>query len=248
MRVSHETIYTSIYLQGKGNLRRELHTCLRTGRALRKPQHRPDERRGRIHDMVNISQRPPEAEDRAVPGHWLGDLILCSTASASGIGTVVERATRFVMLLRLPDDYGALAVQEAIVAKVTQLPAILRKTLTWDQGRERDGRPCRYRCSSRPRYVFLRSALTMATRYQEDINGLLRQYFDKGTELSVFAADYLDYVAAQQQTPGNTGLENTRRSPRRTTPTRSNHPLLHPRLETANNLSAAIVNTTEHAV
>jgi transposase, IS30 family len=82
MRVSHETIYTSIYLQGKGNLRRELHTCLRIGRALRKPQHRPDERRGRIHDMVNISQRPPAVEDRAVPGHWLGDLILCSTASA----------------------------------------------------------------------------------------------------------------------------------------------------------------------
>lgn len=129
MRVSHETIYQAIYVQGKGNLRRELHTCLRTGRALRKPQRRTDQRRGRIPNMVNISERPPEVEDRAVPGHWEGDLILGSTASGSAIGTVVERMTRFVMLLYLPEDHGALALQEAIVAKMAQLPAILRKTL-----------------------------------------------------------------------------------------------------------------------
>ncbi|GFG51797.1 IS30 family transposase [Mycolicibacterium agri] len=120
MRVSPETIYQSIYVQGRGSLRRELHQCLRTGRALRKPQRRADQRRGRIPDMVNISERPPEVEDRAVPGHWEGDLIL-GAGGKSAIGTLVERATRFVMLLHLPDDHGALAVQEAIVAKMAQL-------------------------------------------------------------------------------------------------------------------------------
>jgi transposase, IS30 family len=135
MRVSHETIYQSIYVQGRGSLRRELHRCLRTGRAVRRPQRRVDVRRTRIPDMVNISQRPAEVEDRAVPGHWEGDLIL-GAHGKSAIGTLVERATRFVMLLHLPDDHGALAVQEAIVAKMAQLPVILRKTPTWDQGIE----------------------------------------------------------------------------------------------------------------
>ena len=122
MRVSHETIYLAIYVQGKGNLRRELHRRPRTGRAVRKPHRRADERRGRIKDMVNISQRPATVADRAVPGHWEGDLILGSTASGSAIGTLVERATRFVMLLHLPDDHTAEAVQEAIVAKMAALP------------------------------------------------------------------------------------------------------------------------------
>ena len=135
MRVSHETIYQAIYVQGRGNVRRELHQCLRTGRTLRKPRRRADERRGRIRDMVNISARPPEVADRAVPGHWEGDLIM-GAEGKSAIGTLVERTTRFTMLLHLPDDHGALAVQEAIVAKMAQLPTILRKTLTWDQGKE----------------------------------------------------------------------------------------------------------------
>jgi transposase, IS30 family len=196
MRVSHETIYQSVYLQGKGNLRRELHTCLRTGRALRKPQRRPDERRGRIRDMVNISERPPEIEDRAVPGHWEGDLILGSTASGSAIGTLVERSTRFVMLLHLPDDHGALAVQEAIVAKMAQLPAILRKTLTWDQGREMANHIAIAEAAELDIY-FCDPHSPWQRGTNENTNGLLRQYFAKGKDLSVFPADYLDYVATK---------------------------------------------------
>jgi IS30 family transposase len=196
MRVSHETIYQSIYVQGKGNLRRELHTCLRTGRALRKPQRRPDERRGRIRDMVNISERPAEVADRAVPGHWEGDLILGSTASGSAIGTVVERMTRFVMLLHLPDDHGALALQEAILAKMAQLPAILRKTLTWDQGSEMANHIAIAEAAELEIY-FCDPHSPWQRGTNENTNGLLRQYFAKGTDLSVFPADYLDYVATK---------------------------------------------------
>ena len=196
MRVSHETIYQAIYVQGKGNLRRELHTCLRTGRALRKPQRRADQRRGRIPNMVNISERPPEVEDRAVPGHWEGDLILGSAASGSAIGTVVERMTRFVMLLYLPEDHGALALQEAIVAKMAQLPAILRKTLTWDQGKEMANHIAIAEAAQMDIY-FCDPHSPWQRGTNENTNGLLRQYFAKGTDLSVFPADYLDYVAAK---------------------------------------------------
>ena len=196
MRVSHETIYQSIYLQGRGNLRRELHTCLRTGRALRQPQRRPGERRGRLRDMVSISERPPEIEDRAVPGHWEGDLIMGSAASGSAIGTLVERMTRFVMLLHLPDGHGALAVQEAIVAKMAQLPAILRKTLTWDQGREMANHVAIAAAAELDIY-FCDPHSPWQRGTNENTNGLLRQYFAKGTDLSVFPADYLDYVASK---------------------------------------------------
>jgi IS30 family transposase len=196
MRVSHETIYRSIYVQGKGNLRRELHQCLRTGRALRKPQRRADQRRGRILNMVNISERPPEVEDRAVPGHWEGDLILGSAASGSAIGTVVERMTRFVMLLHLPDDHRALALQEAIVAKMAQLPAILRKTLTWDQGKEMANHIAIAEAAELDIY-FCDPHSPWQRGTNENTNGLLRQYFAKGTDLSVFPADYLDYVATK---------------------------------------------------
>jgi IS30 family transposase len=196
MRVSHETIYQSIYVQGKGNLRRELHTCLRTGRALRKPHRRPGERRGRIPNMINISERPPEVEDRAVPGHWEGDLILGGTASGSAIGTLVERSTRFVMLLYLPDDHGAMAVQEAIVAKMAQLPTILRKTLTWDQGSEMANHIAIAAAAQLDIY-FCDPHSPWQRGTNENTNGLLRQYFAKGKDLSVFPADYLDYVATK---------------------------------------------------
>jgi IS30 family transposase len=199
MRVSHETIYQSIYVQGKGNLRRELHTCLRTGRALRKPQRRSDERRGRIPDMVNISKRPPEAKDRAVPGHWEGDLILGSTASGSAIGTVVERSSRFVQLLHLPDGHDAVALQEAMVEKMAALPAILRKTLTWDQGKEMANHVAIAKATDLNIY-FCDPHSPWQRGTNENTNGLLRQYFAKGTDLSVFTADYLDYVAMQLNT------------------------------------------------
>jgi transposase, IS30 family len=195
MRVSHETIYQSIYVQGKGNLRRELHQCLRTGRALRKPQRRADRRRTRIRDMVNISERPAEVADRAVPGHWEGDLIV-GAEGKSAIGTLVERSTRFVMLLHLPDDHGALAVQEAIVAKIPELPAILRKTLTWDQGTEMANHAAIAAATDLDIY-FCDPHSPWQRGSNENTNGLLRQYFAKGTELSVFPAHYLDYVAAE---------------------------------------------------
>jgi IS30 family transposase len=195
MRVSHETIYQSIYVQGKGNLRRELHTCLRTGRALRKPHRRADERRGRLTDMVNISERPATVADRAVPGHWEGDLIV-GAASGSAIGTVVERSTRFVMLLHLPDGHTAEAVQEAIVVKMAALPAILRKTLTWDQGKEMANHAQIAKAADLKIY-FCDPHSPWQRGTNENTNGLLRQYFAKGTDLSVFPADYLDYVAAK---------------------------------------------------
>lgn len=136
MRVSHETIYQSLYVQSRGGLKRELTRHLRTGRTMRKPQRKSDERRGRLKDMVMISDRPAEVEDRAVPGHWEGDLILGSTESGSAVGTLVERKTRFTLLLHLPGGHTADIVQEAMVAKMATLPEQLRLSLTWDQGSE----------------------------------------------------------------------------------------------------------------
>jgi IS30 family transposase len=138
MRVSHETIYQAIYVQGRGALRRELASCLRTGRALRKPRRTEGERRGRIPDMVMISERPAEVADRAVPGHWEGDLIIGKN-SGSAIGTLVERSTRFVLLLHLPAGHDAAAVAAAMTEAMATLPAALRRSLTWDQGREMSG-------------------------------------------------------------------------------------------------------------
>lgn len=196
MRVSHEAIYQAIYVQGRGSLRRELHQCLRTKRAIRHPQRPAGTRRGRIPGMVNISERPAESADRAVPGHWEGDLILGSTASSSAIGTLVERSTRFVMLLHLPADHTAPSVQNAIVEKMSELPQQLRRSLTWDQGSEMANHLAIaaavdleiYFCD--PRSPWQRGT-------NENTNGLLRQYFPKGTDLSVYGAHYLDYVAAE---------------------------------------------------
>src|SRR5688500_11410203 len=132
MWVSHETIYKSIYVQGRGELRRELAACLRTGRAKRRPQGRL-EKRGRIGDMVMISERPAAARDRAVPGHWGADLVI-GRAGQSAIGALVERSTRSVMLLHLAGDRSAETVRTAIAAAIATLPAILQRSFTWDQG------------------------------------------------------------------------------------------------------------------
>jgi len=193
MWVSHETIYQSLYVQGRGALRRDLHVRLRTGRALRKPRRKTAERRGRIPNMVNISERPPEVEDRAVPGNWEGDLIVGKN-SGSAIGTLVERTSGFVMLLHLPDNHGADAVQEAMVNAMSQLPAVLKKTLTWDQGREMSNH-VQIAAATDLDIYFCDPHSPWQRGSNENTNGLLRQYFPKGSDLSVYAPDYLEHVA-----------------------------------------------------
>lgn len=196
MWVSHETIYQSLYVQGRGALKRELTMHLRTGRRLRSPQRKEGERRGRIKDMVNISERPPEVADRAVPGHWEGDLILGSTESGSAIGTLVERQTRFTMLLHLPGNHTAETVARAMIAKMAELPEQLRRSLTWDQGKEMANHAQIAEATELAIY-FCDPHSPWQRGTNENTNGLLRQWFAKGTDLSVFPADYLDYVAAK---------------------------------------------------
>jgi IS30 family transposase len=196
MRVSHETIYRSLYVQGRGELRRELTRCLRTGRAMRRPRARTStEGRGKIPDMIMISERPAEAEDRAVPGHWEGDLII-GKDSRSAIGTLVERHTRFVMLLHLPNDHTAETVRDAMIAKMRTLPAQLRRSMTWDQGREMAKHREITFALDMPIY-FCPPATPWLRGSNENTNGLLRQYFPKGTDLSGYHPDYLDFAAAQ---------------------------------------------------
>ena len=193
MWVSHETIYKALYVQGRGELRRDLHKRLRTGRAIRKPRRKTGHRQGRIPGMVNISERPPEVADRAVPGHWEGDLILGASCQ-SAIGTLVERASRFVLLLHLPNGHGAEEVQEAMVEAMSQLPATLRRTLTWDQGKEMTNHVQIATATGLDIY-FCDPHSPWQRGTNENTNGLLRQYFPKGTDLSVYAPDYLDHVA-----------------------------------------------------
>jgi IS30 family transposase len=194
MRVSHETIYQSLYVQGRGALRRDLAVHLRTGRALRKPR-RPEgsERRGKIPGMVMISDRPAEAEDRAVPGHWEGDLIE-GKGNKSAIGTLVERSTRFVLLLHLPDGHGAGQVAAAMSEAMAGLPAVLRRSLTWDQGREMAGHAQFTVATGLPVY-FCDPHSPWQRGSNENTNGLLRQYFPKGTDLSVHSRQDLQAVA-----------------------------------------------------
>jgi len=193
MWVSHETIYQSIYVQGRGALKRELAACLRTGRAIRKPHRSAQQRQTRIKDMVHISQRPAEAADRAVPGHWEGDLIT-GRENKSAIGTLVERTSGFVVLLHLPGQHGALEVQEAMIAAMKLLPERLRKTVTWDQGIEMANH-AQITLATDVKIYFCDPGSPWQRPSNENTNGLLRQYFPKGTDLSGYHPDYLAFVA-----------------------------------------------------
>jgi IS30 family transposase len=197
MQVSHETIYQALYVQGRGELRKELTSCLRTGRALRRPRAIPGERRGKrnIPPEIMISQRPAEADDRAIPGHWEGDLIIGKN-SGSAIGTLVERSTRFVMLLHLPADHSAEAVRDAMLATVQTLPAQLWRSLTWDQGSEMARHAEITLAADLPIY-FCDPHSPWQRGSNENTNGLLRQYFPKGTDLSRHTAEHLAAVAAE---------------------------------------------------
>jgi IS30 family transposase len=210
MRISHEAIYQALYIQGRGALKRELVACLRTGRALRVPRVRSRQRtNGHVTPEVMISERPAEAEDRAVPGHWEGDLIIGTGRSA--IGTLVERTTRFTMLLHLPrmDGYGveprvkngpalagrgAEAVKDAITGTITTLPEQLRRSLTWDRGKEL-AQHAQLSVDTGLQVYFADPHSPWQRGTNENTNGLLRQYFPKGTDLSRWEADELDAVA-----------------------------------------------------
>ncbi|WP_395939852.1 IS30 family transposase [Arthrobacter sp. CAN_C5] len=196
MQVCPETIYQALYVQGRGHLRADLHQHLRTGRAMRRPRRSTAAKSsGKIPDMILISERPAEVADRAVPGHWEGDLVLGSNCR-SAIATLVERQTRFTMLIHLPEDHGAIAVRDGLLAAIKTLPAHLAKSLTWDQGTE----------------LAQHRQITMATKMaiyfcdphspwqrgsNENTNGLLRQYFPKGTDLSVHSPQRLLEVATE---------------------------------------------------
>jgi IS30 family transposase len=211
MRISHEAIYQALYVQSRGALRRELVACLRTGRALRVPRSRARQRAGgHVTPEVMISQRPAEVDDRAVPGHWEGDLIIGTDRSA--IGTLVERTTRFTMLLHLPRmagfgveprvkngpalaGYGAEAMRDAIAAQITTLPDQLRRSLTWDRGKEL-AQHAQLKIDTGLAVYFADPHSPWQRGTNENTNGLLRQYFPKGTDLSRWTADDLQAVAA----------------------------------------------------
>jgi IS30 family transposase len=194
MRVSHETIYLSLFVQGRGALRRELHTCLRTGRAVRRPRAAgPFAGQGHIRDMILISARPAEADDRAVPGHWEGDLIMGRRKTA--VATLVERSTRYVMLLAVPRP-TAEAVRNAMTKRIKTLPAELRRSLAWDRGKEMS-QHLQFTIDTGVQVYFCDPNSPWQRGTNENTNGLLRQYLPKGSDLSVHTQRDLNAIAAE---------------------------------------------------
>ena len=210
MRISPEAIYQSLFIEGRGALKRELVACLRTGRALREPRERSRNKpQGHVTADVVLSERPAEAADRAVPGHWEGDLII--GAGRSAIGTLIERSSRSTLLVHLPrlegwgeqpvvkngpalGGYGAVAMNAALTASITTLPEQLRKTLTWDRGKELSGH-AQLTFDTGTRVFFADPHSPWQRPTNENTNGLLRQYFPKGTDLSRWSAEDLEAVA-----------------------------------------------------
>jgi IS30 family transposase len=222
MRISHEAIYQALYVQARGGLQRELVACLRTGRALRVPRARSRQKAwAHVTPEVMISQRPAEAQDRAVPGHWEGDLIIGLQRSA--IGTLVERTTRFTMLVHLPREegygviertkngpalagYGAVTMKNALASAITTLPGQLRRSLTWDRGKELSQHAA-FKIETGVAVYFADPHSPWQRGTNENTNGLLRQYFPKGTDLSRWNAEEIEAVASAlnnrpRKTPG----------------------------------------------
>ena len=194
MRVSHETIYKSLFVQARGALRKELTVCLRTGRTQRRPHMRTERSlKGRLRNMIMISERPPEVEDRAVPGHWEGDLII-GKGGRSAIGTLVERKSRYVMLFRLPNGRTAEDVRIGLTRTIAKLPAELRRSLTWDQGKEMADH-VRFSTDANMEVYFCDPHSPWQRGSNENTNGLLRQYFPSKSDLSVHSTARLNAVA-----------------------------------------------------
>lgn len=191
MQISPETIYQSLFVQGRGELRRELTRCLRSGRTKRRAQGQ-SKRSGPVVNMVMISDRPAEVEDRAVPGHWEGDLII-GKGGASAVGTLVERSTRFVLLLHLPNDHGAKAVEEAMCKAIATLPRELMRSITWDQGSEM-ARHVEFSVATGVPIYFCDPHSPWQGGSNENTNGLLRQYLPKSTDLSKYSAKDLEEI------------------------------------------------------
>jgi len=195
MQVSHETIYQSLFVQGKGALRKELHACLRSGRAMRRAKAYTRSAaigQGKLKNMVMISERPAEVADRAVPGHWEGDLIFGKKMTA--IATLVERHSRYVMLCKLPNGHGAEAVRIALAKRISTLPAHLRRSLTWDQGKEM-AEHVRFSVDTGVQVYFCDPKSPWQRGTNENTNGLLRQYLPKNADLSLYSQQQLNAIA-----------------------------------------------------